>query len=219
MGIVTKADCVIFAAGDAVQKEIVRAYLTEETYIIAADAGYAFCKALGYTPNLILGDFDSGACPETDIETLRFNPVKDDTDSAMALKAAIKRGFKKIVLFGGTGSRLDHTFANFDLCAYAKINGADLQLVDNHHRIFALQGETATLQKDTRRYVSVFALGGACTISLKGFFYPLEHHVFEPFCGLGVSNEITEDTAQIVAEKGIALIFVTDKDGERRMLT
>lgn len=212
MGIVKKADCVIFAAGDTVQKEIVCAYLTKETYIITADAGYAFCKALGYTPNLILGDFDSGACPETDIETLRFNPVKDDTDSAMALKIAVERGFKKIVLFGGTGSRLDHTFANFDLCAYAKTQGVDLQLVDNHHEIFALHNETVQLPKNPNRYVSVFAVGGACTVSLKGFFYPLEHYTFKPFCGLGVSNEITADTAEIVAEQGTALIFVTDKD-------
>lgn len=212
MGIVTKADCAVFAAGDTVQEKTVRAYLTKETYLITADAGYAFCKALGYTPNLILGDFDSGECPETDIETLRFNPVKDDTDSAMALKIAIERGFRKIVLFGGTGSRLDHTFANFDLCAYAKTQGADLQLVDNHHEIFALNRETVQLKKDRNRYVSVFAVGGESTVSLKGFSYPLEHYTFKPFCGLGVSNEIAADTAEIVAEQGTALIFVTDKD-------
>lgn len=212
MGIVNKADCVIFAAGDRVDAETVRAYMTDKTYIITADAGYAFCISAGLTPNLILGDFDSAECPETDIETIRLNPIKDDTDSAIALREALKRGYRKIVLFGGTGSRLDHTFANFDLCAHAKQQGADLMLVDRHHRIFALSEETAELQGDSTHYVSVFALGGACTVTLKGFYYPLEHFEFKPFCGMGVSNETATEIAQIFAEQGTALIFITEKD-------
>ncbi len=212
MGIVNQADCVIFAAGDKVDADTVRAYMTDRTYIITADAGYAFCKDVGYTPNLILGDFDSSECPVTDIETICLNPVKDDTDSAIALQEAVKRGCKRIVMFGGTGSRLDHTFANFDLCAHAKQLGVDLMLVDRHHQIFALFEEMAELQGSEAHYVSVFPVGGACTVTLRGFYYPLEHFEFKPFCGLGVSNETTAENAQIFAEKGTALIFITEKD-------
>lgn len=212
MGIVNQADCVIFAAGDRIDADFVRAYVTDTTYIITADAGYAFCKSAGFTPHLILGDFDSAECPATDIETIRLNPIKDDTDSAVALQEALKRGYKKIVLFGGTGGRLDHTFANFDLCAHAKQQGADLMLVDRHHKIFALSEEMAEVQGDSAHYVSVFAIGGACTVTLRGFYYPLEHFEFKPFCGLGVSNETTAKTAQILVEQGTALIFMTEKD-------
>lgn len=212
MGIVTKPDCIIFAAGDCLPKTQVLPYLAEKPYIIAADAGYRYAEDIGCTPNLILGDFDSGACPETDIETMRLNPIKDDTDSAVALKEAVRRGYRQIVLFGGTGSRLDHTFANFDLCAYAKTLGVDLTLADTHHRVFVLQNETQILPRDDSKYISVFALGGACTVTLKGFYYPLENFTFTPFCGMGVSNEITEATAEITVSDGTALIFITDKD-------
>lgn len=212
MGIVNRPDCVIFAGGTAMPKEAVAPYLAGNPYIITADSGYSFATRVGCTPHLILGDFDSSACPQTEIETLCLNPIKDDTDSAVALQEAVRRGYKKIVLFGGTGSRLDHTFANFDLCAKAKQQGVDLTVVDAAHLVFALQNETQILPRDDSKYISVFALGGACTVTLKGFYYPLENYTFTPFCGLGVSNEITEDTAQITVTDGTALIFITQKD-------
>ena len=75
-----------------------------------------------------------------------------------------------------------------------------------------LQNETQILPRDDSKYISVFAFGGACTATLKGFYYPLERFTFTPFCGMGVSNEITEPTAEITVHNGTALIFITDKD-------
>lgn len=213
MGIVTNPDCVIFAAGNAVPFGIVQPYLKSNPFLIAADGGFALAKQLGLTPNLVIGDFDSSKRPDTTVEIIALNPIKDATDSACALEEAVRRGYKNIVLFGGTGlDRLDHTFANFDLCAYAKTKGTDLMLADAHHRIFILQNETAEITDAQNQYVSVFAFGGACTVSEEGFFYPLSHYTFAPFCGLGVSNEVTADMARITAEQGTALVFITDKD-------
>lgn len=212
MGIVSKADCAIFAAGDEVSLEIVQKYIQTNTFIITADAGYSACVRCGFAPNLLVGDFDSRAAPLTDTETIKLNPVKDDTDTAVAFQEAIKRGFRHIVLFGATGGRLDHTYANFDLCAFAAANGIELLIVDNHHKIFALKDETAKIKGDKGKYVSVFAVGGPCTLSLEGFYYPLKDYTFTPFCGLGVSNETTEPQAVISVKQGTALIFITDKD-------
>lgn len=213
MGIVTNPDCIIFAAGSAVTLDVVEPYLKRHPFIIAADGGFALAEHLGLMPNLVIGDFDSGMCPDTTAETIVLNPIKDATDSACALEEAIRRGCNNIVLFGGTGlDRLDHTFANFDLCAYAKTKGVNLMLADAHHRIFALQNETAEITDAQNQYVSVFAFGGACTVTEEGFFYPLSHYTFEPFCGLGVSNEVTANIARITSERGTALVFITDKD-------
>ena len=212
MGIVTSADCVIFAAGDEVDPAIVRSYIQPDTFIITADAGYSACTRCGFSPNLLVGDFDSQAVPKTDTPTITLNPIKDDTDTADALQQAIKRGFRHIVLFGATGGRLDHTYANLDLCALAAGQGAELLIVDNHHKIFALKEETVTIDGDKSKYVSVFAVGGPCTLSLDGFFYPLKDYFLTPFCGLGVSNETVAEKATISIKQGTALIFITDKD-------
>lgn len=212
MGIVTSADCVIFAAGDEVNPAIVRGYIQPNTFIITADAGYSACVRCGFEPNLLVGDFDSQAAPLTKSETIKLNPIKDDTDTAVAFQEAVKRGFRHIVLFGATGGRLDHSFANFDLCAFAAEQGTELLIADNHHKIFALNEETVTIGGDKTKYVSVFAVGGPCTLSLEGFYYPLKDYTFTPFCGLGVSNETVEEKATIDVKQGTALIFITDKD-------
>lgn len=212
MGIVTSADCVIFAAGDEVDTAIVRSYIQPDTFIITADAGYSACTRCGFSPNLLVGDFDSQAAPKTDTPTITLNPIKDDTDTADALQQAIQRGFRHIVLFGATGGRLDHTYANLDLCALAAGQGAELLIVDNHHKIFALKEETVTIDGDKSKFVSVFAVGGPCVLSLEGFFYLLKDYNLMPFCGLGVSNETVEEKATISIKQGTALIFITDKD-------
>lgn len=213
MGIVTEPDCVIFAAGSAVPKTAVEPYLKSKPFVIAADGGFLRAKQLGIASDLVIGDFDSATRPETDAQIIALNPIKDATDSDCAFHEAVKRGFRRIVLFCGTGAdRLDHTLANFDLCARAKTQGVDLMLVDAHHRIFALQNESAQITDAENRYVSVFAFGGACTVSETGFYYPLSHYEFAPFCGLGVSNETVSPHAYITAEQGLALVFITDKD-------
>ena len=98
------------------------------------------------------------------------------------------------------------------MCALAAGQGAELLIVDNHHKIFALQEETVTFAGDKSKYVSVFAVGGPCVLSLEGFFYLLKDYNLMPFCGLGVSNETVEDKATISIKQGTALIFITDKD-------
>ena len=214
MGNIIKADCAIFAAGSAVSPARVREFLRDDAFIIAADAGYKLCRACGLQPDLVIGDFDSGetVSENPNMQVIRLNPIKDDTDTACAYAQAVNRGYKNIVLFGGTGGRLDHTFANFDLCAHAKTQGVALAIVDDHHEIFALQNEIRVIKGDAGKYVSVFAVGGPCTVSLRGFAYPLEKYTFAPFSGLGVSNETTAEQAEIEVEKGTALIFITDKD-------
>lgn len=211
MGMVTVPDCVIFAAGSRVPAATVQPYLQASPFVIAADGGYAFACDMGCVPDLVVGDFDSSACPQTSAEVLKFLPQKDDTDTALAVRQGVKRGFRRLVLFGGTGSRLDHTFANFLLCAAAAEQGAALTVVDMHHCIFSLQAETQRLSK-TNRYISVFPFGGECTVTLQGFAYPLQNYTLNAFSGLGVSNEVTADFAEITVSSGRALVMCTDRD-------
>ncbi|MCX5774824.1 MAG: thiamine pyrophosphokinase, partial [Firmicutes bacterium] len=48
--------CFIVGAGEHYQNSF---HLTENDMVIAADAGYSFCKARGIKPNVVIGDFDS----------------------------------------------------------------------------------------------------------------------------------------------------------------
>ena len=62
--------------------------------VLAADGGYRALYSLGYTPDLLLGDFDSlGDLPlPPDLPVLRFPARKDDTDTGLALRHGLDRG-------------------------------------------------------------------------------------------------------------------------------
>ena len=76
--------CVIFcaAAFDGLLSPI-----PSDALVIAADGGLRHTEALGLTPDIILGDFDSlGYVPE---DSRVFPVEKDDTDALLAVRLGL----------------------------------------------------------------------------------------------------------------------------------
>lgn len=94
--------------------------------VLAADGGYRALYSLGYTPDLLLGDFDSlGDLPlPPDLPVLRFPARKDDTDTGLALRHGLDRGFRDFALYGCAGGRVDHLLANLQSMARVSRLGA-----------------------------------------------------------------------------------------------
>ena len=82
-------------------------------WILAADGGLRHLQALALEPTGILGDFDSLGYTPQGPQVDRFPVEKDDTDSMLAVKAGLRAGFRRFLLYGALdGPRLDHTVAN-----------------------------------------------------------------------------------------------------------
>ena len=185
---------------------------TKADFVIACDAGYIHAQRADIVPDVIIGDFDSylGDLPGG-VEIIRTKPEKDDTDTMMALKLAIRRGYRRIMLVGALGGRIDHMLANISLIAFAATKGADLQIVDGHHQIFAVRDGKRRVPRSSWRNISVFAFDTECTgVTLRGVKYPLEGAVLTNTFALGVSNEFTEDIAEISVESGILIVVLSD---------
>lgn len=185
---------------------------TKADFVIACDAGYIHAQRADIVPDVIIGDFDSylGDLPGG-VEIIRTKPEKDDTDTMMALKLAIRRGYRRIMLVGALGGRVDHMLANISLIAFAATKGADLQIVDGHHQIFAVRDGKRRVPRSSWRNISVFAFDTECTgVTLRGVKYLLEGAVLTNTFALGVSNEFTEDIAEISVESGILIVVLSD---------
>ncbi|HRR75668.1 MAG TPA: thiamine diphosphokinase [Ruminococcus sp.] len=184
-------------------------------YVICADSGYKHAKKLKLKPDVIVGDFDSykGKLPD-DCEIIRTVPEKDDTDTLMAVKIAIERGYDVIYLYGAMGGpRFDHAFANIQTILYAREHGADLMLIGNEFICIqgAKEGEAMYIDESKRwgfKYLSVFAITETVKIrSLRGVKYPLENYEMKNSFPIGVSNEITCEHAFLDIESGLALVI------------
>ena len=92
------------------------------------DGGVAFCYRHGILPTRIVGDFDT-LDPEilawyrerTGVGIRVYDPVKDATDTQIAVELAMELGSSHITILGGTGTRLDHVLGNIQKIGRAHV--------------------------------------------------------------------------------------------------
>lgn len=181
-------------------------------FVIACDYGYNHAVKSGIVPDLVVGDFDSYPGETAPgIEVIKAPREKDDTDTLMALKEALKRNYRNIMICGAFGGRIDHELANIALCAYAAERGARCTLLDMHHQIFALRNGRCRVARGRWTKISVFAFDSrAQGVSFSGLKYPLADAELKNSYPLGVSNEFTEEKAEIEVKDGTLLIVLSD---------
>ena len=136
---------------------------------------------------------------------------KDVTDTVAAFYEGVKRGFKSFVLFGGTGGRFEHTYANVSLMAKATKEGCSFTIVDDMHIFRCVFNSTIKIKRKDNQQVSVFAYGGiASGVTEKGFHYSLENYDLDPLNGcLGTSNHVVDDFGEITVENGTIIVIET----------
>lgn len=210
MEFVNNKRCVIVAAGEAVSEGFIKSNISKNDFVIAADAGYLALEGAGIRPDLTVGDFDSAKIPEFNSEIIALNPVKDCTDTEFAVEKAVERGHKDITVISALGGRIDHSFANITLTANYKNKGVNIVLLGENQKIYALKNETVSIKR-SNSYVSLFAFGSECTVTLEGMFYPLKNFLLSPFCDLGVSNEVSGENGKIITSGGVLLVMEVSK--------
>lgn len=200
--------CYIIGAG-----ELPLLYIGKKTenLIIAADGGLAFLKDI--CPDIVVGDFDSlGFVPNTE-NTVILPVEKDVTDMRQAVDIGFTKSYNTFVIYGGTGGRPDHTFANYALLTLISERGGRGYLVGNGFVATAITNDRLNLPKKEEGTISVFAFGGdAKGVCLKGFKYTLCDHTLESSHPLGVSNSFVGENSEISVQNGTLLVMWEEKN-------
>ncbi len=184
----------------------------KNSYVIAADSGYASAVRMGFAPDMTVGDFDSltGEKPAVG-QVIAVGAEKDDTDTMLAVKKAIEMGFMDISITGALGGRLDHTIANIQTLEYIRTNGGHGRLVGENDTVEVI-GEGSHFYKRTDgMYLSLFSYSDFAVITVSGVKYPLEDHRLDNTFPLGVSNEITAPECAITVSEGKLLVVFSKK--------
>ncbi len=186
--------------------------MMDTDYVIACDDGLSHCLNHAIKPSLVVGDFDSyqGVVPD-DIEQVRVKAEKDDTDTMLASKIALEKGYKHIILLGALGGRLDHTIANLSTAAFIAEQQGICELIGENECIYMVRNSVVKIERNGFRYISVFSYSESVIVTYEGLKYPLQKKTLCNEFPLGVSNEFCEDLAVIKAESGTACIVCTKK--------
>ena len=194
--------CYVIGAGDLPLLYIKK----ENAYIIAADGGRENLQ--GITPHITVGDFDSlGYIPQND-KTVVLPVEKDVTDMKYAVDVGVEQGCNTFVLYGGTGGRPDHTFANYALLCFLAEKGKRGFLIGDGFVTTAIKNGTYSLPLKNSGTVSVFASGDRAEgVSIKGLKYLLNCHTLVFSDPLGVSNSFVGKPAEVSVKNGTLLIM------------
>ena len=204
---------IIIASGNSIKKEIFNELYVENDFIICADGGLNYIDNLHIIPNLIVGDFDSVdkslLLKYQNVQTRKFLPEKDFTDTELAIEEAINYGYKDIVIFGATGTRLDHTMANIMLIERYIKSDINIKIVDDNNYIQILN-KNITLNKKEGYYLSIVPITDYIEgLTLKGLKFPLNNVKVNRGSTLCISNEVIDIRAEIQITNGIGLLFLS----------
>jgi len=216
--------CLIFGAGERAEDRRI-AVPDDSDFVIAADGGLFWLRELSeripkLRTQLYVGDFDSSAVPEeavrslceqTGAEIVALPVRKDDTDTGVAVREGLRRGYRQFYLYGGTGGRWDHTLANCQLCVRVAREGGRAFLIGTEETSFALHADGATasvrIRGEQGRTFSVFSAGGEVSgVTITGALYEVSSVTLRDDYALGVSNSFTAEETLISCEKGTLLI-------------
>lgn len=196
--------CFIFGAGPFYGLAAVPG---PEDLILAADGGYRHCLAEGLTPHLLLGDFDSLEALPPEVPVHTFPVEKDDTDTMLAVRLALEKGFRTVHLYGGTGGRMDHTLANLQALGFLAQAGARGYLYEEGFVFTAIRNGSLTLPAREAGIFSLFCLGEeAHGVYIRGAQYPLTNADVSPFFPIGVSNHFQGNAVEIQVDDGCLLV-------------
>ena len=181
--------------------------------VIAADKGYDTAVALGITPDITVGDFDSrGSVP--DVENLiKLNVRKDDTDVGHAVQLGFERGYTDFIVYGAVGGLLDHTLANIAIAHDIVSRGGRALFIGDEYSFTVISGGSYTFEPRQGGRISVFALSDiARGVTIRGLSYEVEALDLPRTAHIGVSNEFIGSGALIsVIEGDLLIVWQTER--------
>ena len=200
--------CYIICGGPETFQDVT---IEKDAYIICADGGYDKAIATGFIPDLVIGDFDSIKSVPKAEEVIKAPTHKDDTDTMLAIKTAVARGFNDITLVSAFLGRMDHSIANLASLCYMSEQGIYGRIIGDNCNAYFLNENSISLYPDKNRYLSVFASTDTAIVSISGTEYEVEKFEMKKTFPIGVSNEFTDSVCSITVHKGSAFVLTVKK--------
>jgi thiamine pyrophosphokinase len=219
---------IILADGDVGSRDALDAawpgWCAADRFVIGADGGARHARPLGLPLDRWVGDGDS--LGDAGIAALQAEGVpidrapfdKDQSDTELAVLAALDQGPEAITIVGALGGpRLDHALANLALLTLPELLGVDVRLVAADSRVRLLTGPRedgspteASLDGRAGDLVTLLPVGGdARGVSTTGLAYALDRETLWVGRSRGLSNVRTSPVATVTLEAGRLLAVET----------
>ncbi len=197
---------VIVANGEPPKHEACLKLLQQAERIICCDGAIEHLEALGFVPDLIIGDGDS-ITPE---QRLKYSTIflenRDDTycDLHKSIRYCKEHYYgEAVAIVGASGLREDHELANISLLL---TYGAEIPLLmATNFGIFTPLFGTSALSSYPGQQISIFTFADT-PVTFHQLKYPVKEKQFDYFWE-GSLNEALENCFKIEFPQGKVLVF------------
>ena len=204
---------IIVSGGNPPSKELLLSHIKEDDFIIGVDKGCNCLAEYNIMPNLILGDFDSAKKEIIDsfinkgVKSEKFRPDKDYTDTDLGYEKAKENGATEILLFGATGTRLDHMLGNIGIMLKSLKENIKLNIIDDNNEITLIDKPT-TFQGTYGDLLSFHAISDVVkNVNITGAKYTLENYDMTLFEPRAICNEFIDKDITISFTEGKVLVI------------
>lgn len=201
----------LFVNGDFEKTERIMNQISKLDLIVAVDGGLNHITHSGLSPDIIIGDLDSIEFDDQEyfknlgVNIIQFPTHKDETDLELAVEHVINLGFHEILIFGATGSRVDHflgnilQFSNPDLLKY------QIKIFTKDSEIFYCN-KNQTIEGSEGDTVSLIPISDVVTgIKTSGLLFALENEDLFRWKCRGLSNQMVERVVEVKFDTGVLL--------------
>ena len=203
---------IIVSGGTPPSERLLRSYLQKGDFIIGVDKGCNTLVEYNIPIDLALGDFDSISkevykeLNNNGTNILTYNSEKDYSDTNLGYVKAIENGARHILLFGATGTRIDHMLGNLGLFMDSIEDNVHLEIIDDNNRMFVVNrnssfkgnyGETISFHALSQEVKKLNIIGGKYTLA------DYDMKLLEP---RAICNEFLNDDIRITFESGLVLV-------------
>ena len=143
------------------------------------------------------------------IKILTHPVKKDDTDTMLAIKAALDDGANEIYIICALGGRTDHTFANIQSLNYIASHNAIGHIYSKDEHLSILKGPfSETIARKEGYSLSLYSISDISKgLTIKGTLYEVDNIDLTNSFPLAYGNKITENKARISLSEGNLLII------------
>lgn len=199
-----------YAAADVFYREVAAA----ADILVAADGGAARMLALGLTPSVVVGDFDSLAPEELRQVTahgarvVRHPVRKDRTDAEIACREALTLGVGVLDLVGGLGAAFDHAVGHLAVLRWLAGRGVPARLLDPSLTCMVMPGHSRLQVAAVGARFSLQPLTARVMVSLQGFEYELTRATLRADSCRGLGNTVAAARAEVRIHTGAAAVII-----------
>jgi len=203
----------IVAAGEANPRPLLKKLAEQSDLTIVADGGVKNARVARLRVDQFVGDGDSLSkrerCWLEDAPfPVHWHPVeKDETDLELALALALKKGARRIHIWGGWGWRSDHALSNVYMLEKVARQGVRSYLWAGRERLgVLLPGRHELRGTFVGQRLSLLPLSHVVEdISTQGLHYNLHAETLYRTASRGVSNEVVSANAEVEFSAGTLL--------------